>query len=241
MPLYDIDWQRNEYRQLSYFFMWSAKIADALNEQIPRVERRFLAEMSCRSRLKTTEDIASFNYGPPTVYQDGRETDQKYPAFDPPAPALDTPARFTDRLGVDVIDYLEGRHVVASVLFAGTDHKADADAGRAFAARAAALMFAGTGVVIVDAMPGAPNWASPLHSLTGVYPPAHRPRAGEAAVLAVHPNVRDRAERFAVWHHAVAPGVPLPTVPVPLCGAMHLKLDLEATYLEACARGRFPE
>jgi hypothetical protein len=241
MPLYDIDWDKDEYRQVSFFFVWSATVADALNEQIPRVEKRFLAEMACRTRLKTTDEVASFNYGPPTVCVEGRETDQKYPAFDPPEPTLVAPARFTDRLGVNVIDYLEGRHVAAVVLFVGADHKADSDGALAFAVRAAGFMSAGVGVVIVDVLPGPPTWAPHLHSLTGVYPTARRPRGGEAAILAVHPEIRDHAERFVVWHHSVAPELPLPTVPVPVCGAMHLKLDLEATYLDACKRGRFPE
>ena len=44
-----------------------------------------------------------------------------------------------------------------------------------------------------------------------------------------------------MWHHAVAAGFPLPTVPVAVRGAMHLKLDLEATYAEACRNSRLPE
>ena len=103
------------------------------------------------------------------------------------------------------------------------------------------MLFRSAGVVIVDALPGPASWATHLHSLTGVYPIARRPRGTDAPILVVHPSAQGGAERFVVWHHAVAPGFPLPTVPVPVRGAMHLALDLEATYAEACRNSRLPE
>lgn len=242
MPLLNVDWEKRPGGPLSFLHGWSATIADSLNEQIPRGEGRFLAEMACRTRFKTVEEIAGFDRGPPTVYtREGDATDQKYPSFDAPVSTLIAPARFTDRVGVTVIDSSSDRwHVAAAVLFVTPDNKADSDSSLAFAVRAAGFMSAGAGVVIVDALPGPPSWATHLHSLTGVYPITKRPRNNDAPILAVHPTVRDGAERFAVWHHAIAPGFPLPTVPVSVRGAMHLKLDLEATYAEACTASRIP-
>jgi hypothetical protein len=158
--------------------------------------------------------------------------------FDPPAPTLVTPAKFIDAVRVFVVDRTAGSEIVAAVLFATPGSKADSDSALAFAVQAASLMSRGIGVVVMDAAPGPPSWATHLHSLVGVYPIAKRPRGGEAPILVVHPEVKDGAEQFAVWHHSVAVGFPLPTVPVPVRGGMHLKLDLEATYLEACERSR---
>ncbi len=233
MPLHNIDWATNGHRSAPFLFDWSASVADALNAQLPGSERRFFAEIACRTRIKTAEEVARFNHGPPAP-----ATAQEHPTFAPPAPTLTVPARFADRFGVAVIEVSEERRVAAVVLFVGADHKADSDGALAFAVRAAGLMLAGVGVVILDILPGPASWATHLHSLTGVYPAIRRPRGGEATVLVVHPEVRDGAERFAVWHHAVAPGAPLPTVPVPVCGARYLELDLEATYTEACQRSR---
>jgi hypothetical protein len=239
MPLLDIDWRNGQCHSLWFLFSWSASVVGVLNRQSQTIRRRFVAETDCRVRVKTVGEIARFNHGPPVSALDGRETDQKPPAFIPPAPTLTAPARFTDRLGVLVVDS-DDRRVAAVVLFVGEDHKADSDGALAFAVRAAGFMSAGAGVVIVDVLPGPANWATHLHSLTGVYPAARRTRGKEATVLAVHPEVRDGVERFAVWHHAVAIGARLPTVPVPVRGATHLELDLESSYTEACQNSRIP-
>jgi hypothetical protein len=242
MPLFKLAWGETDHRDLrAFLFQWSARIADALNQQLPKVERRFLAEMACRTQLKTTELVGSFEHGPPTVYTpEGRETSERYPAFEPPPAMFTVPSQFTDRIGVNFIDHLEGRDVVAAIQFVCPDHKADSNAALGFAVRAAELMLSGTGVVIVDIAPGPPSWATHLHSLTGVYPLAQRPRGGECPTLVVHPRFQNRTTQFDVWHHLVSPGEALPTVPVPVCGAMYLKLDLEATYMEACERSRIP-
>ena len=240
MPLLDIDWEKNGRDPLSFLGNWAVRVSDALNAQFPKGTTDFVVDLDSRARQKVAGEVARFNNGPPTVWIGGKETDQKYPTFDPPAATLLAPARFTDRVGVHVRAPSAGPGVAAAVLFVTPDNKADSDASLAFAVRAAGFMAGGAGVVIVDILPGPPSWATHLHSLTGVYPLPRRPRGGEAPVLAVHPRVEGGAERYAVWHHAVAAGSPLPAVPVPVRGAMHLTLDLEATYAEACRNSRLP-
>ena len=222
MPLLDVDWKERPGGPLAFLGVWAASVADALNGQLP-ADRGFLAWVDTRSRQESVG--AAARLGPP----------------DGAAPTLVTTARFTDRIGVSVVEALEIRLAAAVVLFVTPDNKADSDAALAFAVRAAGFMSGGAGVVIVDALPGPASWATHLHSLTGVYPIARRPRGTDAPIFVVHPSVQGGAERFVVWHHAVAPGFPLPTVPVPVRGAMHLKLDLEATYAEACRNSRLPE
>jgi hypothetical protein len=159
------------------------------------------------------------------------------PVPHPTAPTLTAPARFTDRAEVTVRERAGGR-VVAAVLFATADNKADSDGALVFAVRVAGYMSAGVGVVVVDPLPGAANWATHLQSLAPVYPITRRPRNGEAPVVVIRPESRDGAEHYLVWHGNVPPGAPLPTVPVPLPGSAELELDLEATCLEACQKSR---
>lgn len=212
MPLSATDWTADPRPLLT---AWCAAIAAALNATPASIE--LVAAPTCVPR----EDVVAPGEGAEAT-----------------APTLVAPARFTDRFGVTVTRHAQ---FVAQVLLVGPDNKSDSDASLAFAVRAAALMNAGVGVVIVDAVPGPPSWATHLHSLVGVYPLPRRPRNGDAPVLIVQPQVNAGAEQYAVWHFGVPAGAALPTVPLPVMGAMHLKLDLEAAYAEAVARSRVAE
>lgn len=218
MPLLNIDWNADGREPLAFLVTWSEVVARKLIEQLPA--DRFAAETDRVTRAQAGEAVAM----------------RDAPAFDLPAPTLLAPARFTDRVSAQVVDAPGGK-VAAAVLFVTPDNKADSDSSLAFAVRAAGLMSAGAGVVIVDALPGPASWATHLHSLTGVYPITKRPRGTDSPVLAVHPTVQNGGEWFAVWHHNTPAGAPLPTAPLAVRGAMHLQLDLEATYAEACANG----
>lgn len=216
MPRDESDGANESADPRSFLPAWCAAVADALNAQLAG-EGRLIAKVDCQTR----------------------EAADALAIPDAPSDApMTVPARFTDRFGVSVLDPTAGRRLLAVVLFATPDNKADSDGALAFAVWAASLMSVGVGVVIVDALTGPPGWATHLQSLTGVFPASRRPRNGESPVLVVQPEVRDGAEQFAVWHHAVAPGFPFPTVSVPARGATGLTLDLEATYAEAGRRSR---
>jgi hypothetical protein len=230
MPPFDENWEKNAGDTGAFLARWSTVVAAAINGQLPPGDRRFVAEVAFRTRQQAEEEIASFHVRAQAARAEA--------AFEPPEPTLVSPARFTDRAGVEVIDSLEGPRVAAAVLLVTADNKADSDAALAFAVRAAGLLSAGAGVVVVDALPGPPAWATHLHSLAGVYPLARRPRNGEATVLVAQPEVQEGAGSFATWLHTIAPGFPLPTVAVPVRGGTYLRLDLEATYSDACERGR---
>lgn len=198
---------------LPFLFQWAASVADALNRDLAP-GGRFVAEVSCRTRAKFDEALGAAAA----------------------TPTFSVPARFTDRFGVDVLDSSDGRRLVGAVLLATPDNKVDSDSSLAFAVRVAGLIGAGVGVVVVDAVPGAPSWATHLHSLVPVCPIARRARKGECSVLVVKPCVRGGAETLDVWSHLVEVGAALPTVLLPLAGT-DLKLDLEACLADARSRG----
>ena len=165
MPILDADWAQDDARQHALFRAWTRTVAAALNAQLTAASDRFVAEPVCVSRAECAEQIERL----------GREPG--FAAGAVPEPQFVASARFTERLGANVLDARHGRQTAGAVLFVGADNKADSDAALAFAVRAAALVSTGAGVVIVDALPGPPSWATHLHSLTGVYPIARRPRA----------------------------------------------------------------
>jgi hypothetical protein len=240
MPLHDVDWGHGPRNLRSFLFSWCARVSDVLNAQLPENDRRFAALMACRTRLKTQDQLRYFDNGPPPIWVDGKESGEHYPSFDAPPPHATVPARFADRMAVNLIDTLEGKHLAGSVLFVDEDHKSDSDGGLVFAVRVAALASAGAGVVVVDIAPGAASWAMHLNTLLPAYPTARRPRGSGATVLVIHPRLRGDAEQYDVWYHTVAVGESFPTVPLPVRGELFLKLDLEATYAEACTHSRIP-
>lgn len=199
---------------LPVLFQWCESVADALNAQLS-ASGRFVAEVACRTRAKLAEALPATAAGTPT---------------------FSAPVRFTDRFGVDVLDTSDGRRLAAAVLFATPDNKADSDSALAFAARVAGVLGAGVGVVVVDAVPGPPAWATHLNSLAPVCPIARRARKGEWTVLAVQPVVRGGAEQLDAWAHLVEVGGALPTVPLAVAGKER-KLDLEACLAAARSRG----
>lgn len=209
MPLSEIDWTKGDPR--ARLTAWVAATADALAAQASG------EPLAVATDTRTREAIDAVT----TTSVTAGET----------PPTLTAPGRFTDRFGVTVTR--EGQ-TAAAVLFVTPDNKSDSDASLAFAVRAAAFVNAGVGVVIVDAVPGPPSWATHLHSLVGVYPLPRRPRNGDAPVLIVQPQVNAGAEQYLVWHHNVPAGAPLPTVHVPVRGA-NLELDLEAALVAARA------
>ena len=216
MPLQNADWAAQGRDPLSFLGRWAEVVSAALNKQFAEGGGRFVAEPTCKPRSGTTEAVSPAAGASPHT----------------------APARFTDRVAVTVTDTQRGGTVAAVVLFVTPDHKVDSDGALAFAVRAAGFMSGGAGVVIVDAAPGPASWATHLHSLTGVYPIARRPRGPEAPILVVHPEVQNGAEQFGVWHHTVAADSPLPTVHVPIRGAVSINLDLEGTYSEALRSDR---
>ncbi len=211
MP-FDTDWAAEPRGPLSFLERWAEIVSASLNAQLAGDGGRFVARAECAPRARPFQPL-----NPP-------------PELSPPT--LTAPARFTDRVGVNVVDATSGQ-TGAAVLFVTPDHKVDSDGALALAVRAAGLVSSGASVVVVDVAPGPASWATHLHSLTGVYPIARRPRGADAPVLVVCPGVQDGAEQFAVWHHLVAAGKPLPTVHVLVRGAARVTLDLEGTYSEA--------
>lgn len=222
MPTLDPNWGAAFPHDLRPFLThWAAAVADALAAQLPDDTSR--AELAVRSRQQTEAAVAAAETRPPGGY-------------DPPPPAVRGPARFFDRVGVSVTGGAGGP-AAAAVLFVSPDDKRDSDAALGLAAAVTALLHDGAGVVVVDAVPGAPlAWATHLHSLIGIYPLVHRRPGVEMATLAVCPTFRDGAGGFDAWHSVLKPGGPLPVVPLAVRGGAVLRLDLEATYAAECGR-----
>lgn len=157
----------------------------------------------------------------------------------PAAAPLVLPAEFPARFAVEIHSTEGGRTLVAAIELVSPGDK-DCDAGwRAFAAKCAAYLARGVGLVVIDVvttrtanlhdeLAALLGWGGEFRSdgQTPLYSAAYRPLADGAV------------SRVECWLNALEVGADLPTVPLSLSAEWCLALDLEAAYRDACRRRR---
>ena len=153
----------------------------------------------------------------------------------PPAPPLVLPAVFPDDIVVPVVDVeIRGFHPVAVVELASPSNKDRPETRRAFAAKSAAYLQRGIGLLTVDAIT---VWHFNLHNelMDLLRYPASARMPGETWICTVgyRPVHRDERNEIDVWPVPLVIGEPLPTMPLALRGAMTVPVDLESAYIEA--------
>ena len=158
------------------------------------------------------------------------------------APAVATltmPAVFPDDIEVYVRDELFDARVVAVVELVSPGNKDRPENRLAFAAKSAAYLQRGIGLVTVDLVTNRHfnlhNELVPLLGLNSTY------AMGEDTTLyaiAYRPIRRGEANLIEAWPVALSVGGLLPLLPLALKRFRPVPLDLEAAYDDACRRGR---
>jgi hypothetical protein len=144
-----------------------------------------------------------------------------------------------DDLEVLVRDQTDDARLVAVVELVSPRNKDRDDSRRAFAAKCAAYLQRGVGLVVLDIVTSRQfnlhnemvrmlNWgeASLMPSDDLLYAAGYRPVR------------RQETNQIDVWPNPLSIGQSLPVVPLALRGASAVPLDLEATYNDACQRSR---
>jgi hypothetical protein len=158
----------------------------------------------------------------------------------PPVATMSMPAFFPDSIEVLVYDMESGYTLVGAVELVSPGNKDRVEARRGFAAKCAAYLQQGIGLIVVDVVTsrrGNPH--NDLVDLLGVGPRFRISDEGLNAV-AYRPIRRPNAERIDVWPAALAVGNSLPLLPLGLDKGLCVALDLEPTYREACQSSRLP-
>ena len=200
-----------------FYGWWAVVLSDTLNMHLP------------------VEYFAEFQASPPDVIGTAVETR----TWAPPAPVAVLPALFPDDFEVHVFSSMAGPTLVAAIELVSPRNKDRDEARRAFAAKCAAYLQRGIGLVVVDIVTlRHANLHDELVALlrhsngfafptpTPLYATAYRP---------VHRQGRNEID---LWREPLAVGQTLPTLPLAVRGLGCLPIDLEATYTEARQRGR---
>lgn len=156
-----------------------------------------------------------------------------------PAPTASWPAVFPDSLEVLVFSGEAGPTLVAAVELVSPGNKYRPAERRAFAAKCAAYLQQGVGLVVVDIVTSrSADLHAELAGLLGVT--AGPPPADRLYAVAYRPvrSAEAGGERIDVWAEPLAIGRSLPALPLALDRGRVVRLDLDATYGEACQRRR---
>ena len=116
-------------------------------------------------------------------------------------------------------------------------NKKEADERRKFVAKCLSLLGKGIGLVVVDIVTGRDwNLHNELIRLVGHGDTFLMPDDPRTYATAYRPVARNHADLIDLWAWPLVVGSPLPAVPLALKGYGCVRLDLDATYTEACER-----
>jgi hypothetical protein len=217
---------------------WAAALADGLNESLPE---EYFAEFQVTVGTRIEVDVATFT-------EDGASAPQRSPGgttavqtrvWTPPTPVAVLPALFPDDFEVQVFSNVAGPTLVAAIELVSPGNKDRDDARRAFAAKCAAYLQRGIGLIVVDIVTSRhANLHDELMGLLGNTTGAAFPAPTSLYATAYRPAHREQRNEIDLWRESLALGQPLPMLPLAVRGLGCLPIDLEGTYMEARKRVR---
>src|SRR4051812_30958074 len=216
--------------------LWPAVIVQHLNKQLPA---GYVAEPRVHSGSQVEIDVAAFEKDEPFASPadegpGGVATAVWAPAR--PSVAVETGLPDSDEYEVRVLDARRGRHLVAAVEIVSPANKDRPEHRRLFVAKCAALLQKGVAVSIVDLVTARQfNLYAELLTFIGHNDPtlgSDPPHLYAASCRLARKGKRTLLE---TWSHVLAPGQPLPTLPLWLTKDLVVPLDLEQSYEQACS------
>jgi hypothetical protein len=221
----------------SFHSRWANSIADALQRVLPE---RYFAEVQIHLGSRVEADVAEFER--PAEAEEARNGPGGGVAVQiwaPPPAILVLPAVFPDDIEVQVRDQRDDARLVAVVELVSPRNKDRAESRRAFAAKCAAYLERGIGLVAVDIVTSRQgNLHNELIEVLGLGEPFTMPMEASLYAVAYRPARREEANQIEVWPASLSLGGNLPILPLAIRGFRTLPLDLEATYMDACERSR---
>jgi hypothetical protein len=222
----------------SFHSRWANSIADQLNEILPE---RFFAQVQFHLGSQVEADVAELEFmpGPDEPTNENGSGGVMVQAWAPPAAAITMPAVFPDDIEVHVRDELDDARLVAVVELVSPRNKDRPASRAAFAAKTAAYLQRGVGLIVLDIITGRRfNLHNELIQLLGLDPSFLMPADAILYAVAYRPTRRGENDLIDVWPTILSLGTELPVLPLALRGSHAVPLDLNAAYDDACRRSR---
>jgi hypothetical protein len=223
----------------SFHARFTNSLADQLNEVLPR---RYFAEVQIHLGSQVEADVAEFESPEPSDETDapGGSGAVAIKAWAPPAAPLVMPAVFPDDLEVLVRDERDDARLVAVVELVSPRNKDRPESRLGFAAKSAAYLERGIGLVIIDVVTGRRfNLHNELIQILAIDSAFKMPEDMALYSVAYRPVRRGELDQIDAWPVVLELGEPLPVLPPALRGAGVIPLDPDAAYDDACRRRRF--
>lgn len=221
----------------SFHGAWAAEIMALLNRSV--LPPNYFAEAQVHLGTQIEIDSATFERSDVIPNLGTSNGGVAVLPWSPPLTTLLMPAVFPDDLEVQIFLNQGGPTLVAALELVSPGNKDRQETRRAFAAKCAAYLQRGLGLIVVDVVTDRrANLHDELIDFLGQ--PEQYEFPGEQPLYAVsyHPQRRNSADHIEMAPYALALGQALPTVPLPLRGGPVLPLNLEATYMETRLRSR---
>ena len=218
----------------SFHQRWATVIADTLDSVLPP---RFFAQVGVHLGRDVAADVVELDsfLTPEANGTGGGVAVQPYA---PPAPPIIMPAVFVDEVEIVVREAPDAR-LLAVIEIISPANKQNPEARRNFAAKCAAYLQHGVGLLLIDVV--TESWFN-LHNewvrLLQTDEAFLLPDEPAIYTVAYRPRQQDSRPEIDVWPTVLEIGQPLPTIPLALRGITCIPLDLEATYMETCRRTR---
>ena len=217
--------------------LWAAALVEKLNQDV--LGEEFFADMQVHIGSQVEVDVAAFEEHQPDAVGRERTTTALAPAWAPPVTNLVLPAIFPDEIEVQVFATTTGATLVGAIELVSPGNKDREDARRAFAAKCAAYLMRGVGLIVVDIVT---NRIANLHNevvaLLGHAAPFLLDSALTTYTVAYRPSRQAAGDQIEIWPRPLSLGDALPTLPLGLRNAGIVPVDLEETYHDACRRSR---
>lgn len=234
----------------SFHAQWAGCIAANLNQRLPQ---RFIAEAPLHLGSRVAADVAElertdvseYKYDPAAngaggvAVAAGPVVVTELETYAPPETDLAMPATFPTEVKVEVRDCGAAYKLLAVVeLVSPSNKKEDAECAR-FAAKCLSYLGRGIGLVVLDIVTERhKNLHNELVRLAGHDDKFLMPEENWTYATAYRPVSRNDVDLIDLWRWPLTVGAALPAVPLALKGYGCVRLDLEATYAEACQRLR---
>lgn len=225
----------------SFHTTWASALADILNHDILPAGYIALEQVHPSAALEI--DVATFTDASSASSVDSATTGTlPRTVWTPTTAPLVIPAVYPPSAMVEIHSTEGGRTLVAAMELVSPGNKDRLGKRRLFAAKCAAYLSRGIGLVILDVVTSRQgNLHNELADLLQ-WDHAFRMPVEASLYTAAYRPLRDGdTEKIEVWPTPLALGQPLPRVPLSLGAECCVPVDLEESYREACQRRRVDE